>query len=261
MISSEEVGQEAFQALLANSYERLQALFITEAEMRSLRMSEKEIARIKGQIARAPAKFKATAATLSATYRFKYVESAVPNCVPGDSLGMDSDLIRFPFRSVLYQVGPDQHKFLQTGEMILVGSAWCLADAPGDPAITEITTGGDPRIPDILAKINRIDTTQPQNSNGGMTPAEVNRMIERAGLVEQLLTIMSPQNPEREQWYKQLLDNLASAAPKHNGALKKLGDYRAQLEKAMPGSEMAGYAKYREICAIFLEKLSRQSAG
>src|ERR1700722_3304599 len=42
IISAEEVGQEAFQALAANDLARLQALFISDSEMQALKLPAKE---------------------------------------------------------------------------------------------------------------------------------------------------------------------------------------------------------------------------
>src|SRR5262249_43350427 len=46
MISSEEVGHEIFLALAARDFSRLEALFISESEMKALKMPAAEIERI-----------------------------------------------------------------------------------------------------------------------------------------------------------------------------------------------------------------------
>jgi thiol-disulfide isomerase/thioredoxin len=263
MISSEEVGQEAFQAIMARDFERIRILFITEAEMQSLRLSDKEIARIKGQLARAPEKFRATVASLNPSYRFRQVEAATPSRVLGETIGMENDLIHFPTRLILYEAGRDakgmeMNKYLQTGEMIQVGSSWRLADVPGDDLVpptdkARIDPNQNPRVEELKDKIGKL------NSQTGATPAlETNRLVSLAALMEQLLSAMEPQNPEREMWYMQLLDTLAAAGGNHPPSLERLGAFRAQLEKAMPGSKMAAYAAYREICASFLVKMSQK---
>ena len=103
IISAEEVAQEAFQAVVTRDYDRLQALFISDADMRSLRLSDKEAARIKGQLSRAQAKFRDTTGKVAQGNRFKGVDGAAPNCVPGDSIGMDTDLMHFPTRTIYYE--------------------------------------------------------------------------------------------------------------------------------------------------------------
>ena len=136
MISSEEAGQEAFFALTARDYARLQALMISETELRSLKLSQSQMDRIKAQLARAPTKFLETANRLKAGAQFVRVESAFPSCIPGDSIGMETDLIHYPSRSVLYEVnGPSgkTYDWVHTGEMIRVGLAWRMVDAPGEP--------------------------------------------------------------------------------------------------------------------------------
>ena len=132
MISSEEAGQEVFLALVARDYQRFSALLITEAELRSLKLSPSQLERIQAQLAKAQTKFVDTANRLKAGAQFVQVEPAIPSCIPGDSMGMENDLIHYPFRRILYQAngpGGQSHEFMQTGEMIKVGSAWRIAGA------------------------------------------------------------------------------------------------------------------------------------
>ena len=187
MISSEEVGQEEFQALITGDFERLRALFITDQEMVSLKLSDKEKARIKGQLNGAQAKFRTTAAALKSNYRFRQVEAAVPSCVPGETLGMDRDLVHFPTRLILYETTPNTNTYVQTGEMIQVGSSWRLVDAPGnDP-----TPSRAPLNP-IEEKIAKLDA----KSFAPNSAEEINRLMDRAGLVQELLSSMQGQNPQ-----------------------------------------------------------------
>ena len=64
MISAEEVGQEVFAALATGDIARMQALFISEAEMRQLKLPAAEMQRIIGLVKGAAAKFQATRAKM-----------------------------------------------------------------------------------------------------------------------------------------------------------------------------------------------------
>ncbi len=79
MISAEEAAQEVFAALSTGDFTRLQALFITEAELRTL--PAPEIQRISALLKGASVKFQTTRGKLpqlDAKARFVRVESATP---------------------------------------------------------------------------------------------------------------------------------------------------------------------------------------
>lgn len=277
IISSEEVGSEVFSALHTRDFERLKALFINEAEMKALKLSPAQVERIKGQLAKASAKFNETIAKakLDPKASFVRVESALPHCVPGDTLGMDTDLIRFPSRQILLETpskdkdGKDvvKHDWLQTGEIIQVGLSWRLAEGPNDDD-TLPPTGGNgnvtqpPTINPLLAVISKIDE---EGAIGqAQSEVEVSRLLRRVEAIEKLLATIAPE--EREQWIKQMLDNLGAlgnAAYKGNknaaAGIARLSQLKAQLEKSLPGSPLAGYATYRDMCAFYLPRLSDQN--
>src|SRR5262249_57111257 len=56
-------------------------------------------------------------------------DPAAPQCLPADAIGGGKDVYRHKSGTVLYQ-NNGKADFLQTGEMILVGKAWKLIDAP-----------------------------------------------------------------------------------------------------------------------------------
>src|SRR5438270_154951 len=60
MVSAEEASQEIFQAVLTNDFPRLQALWITDAELKALGLPAAEVARIHGLQEKAQEKFQNT---------------------------------------------------------------------------------------------------------------------------------------------------------------------------------------------------------
>src|SRR5262249_2577192 len=64
-ISPEEVSQEVLQAVIAKDYGRLEALFLTDAEARTLGLPAQEVSRIQELRKGAQAKFQAALAKLS----------------------------------------------------------------------------------------------------------------------------------------------------------------------------------------------------
>src|SRR5205085_2100867 len=136
IISADEVSQEIFQALVTHDFERLQALWLTDKELTGIDLSPAEVKRIRANQQQAAAKFQATCTKLNLTDKAKWVrlEAAPPPCVPAEQPGMRHDMIREQKGSILYEHN-GKHDWVQTGEMIQVGLAWRLIDAPtpGEP--------------------------------------------------------------------------------------------------------------------------------
>ncbi|MCI0640617.1 MAG: TlpA family protein disulfide reductase [Gemmataceae bacterium] len=264
LISSEEAAQEVFHALAQRDFDRLQALFITEAEMKALKLPAAQVQRLTQLQKGAPAKFQAALAKLPGLdkARFQHVEAAAPSCVPAEAIGAEQDLIKYSSRAILYEGADKKHDWIQTGEMIQVGLSWRLADAPtpgfsdpnDNPSIQVV--GANPQLQPLLTALDALDKAAPEPL---MTP-KVDKAVQaynlqRVKIVENILQVVKAE--ERENWYKQICDNLSAAAQAGSEeSLARLGQFRAHFEKNLAGSNMAGFAAYRELLAIYTPKLA-----
>src|SRR5205823_10965919 len=86
IISAEEVSQEIVRAIATQDYARLQALMITEADVKSLALPADQAARIRESLKAAPAKFQATCAKLALNDKthWLHLETPAPMCLPHD---------------------------------------------------------------------------------------------------------------------------------------------------------------------------------
>jgi thiol-disulfide isomerase/thioredoxin len=223
--------------------------------MQALKLPAKEITRLTGLQKQAPKKFadllKALPNLASAT--FERVETAVPSCVPGESIGAETDLIKFASRAVFYSAEAakkeTKHDWLHSGEMIQVGFAWRLVDVPGTEdsspnPMTPVANNGDPRVNDLLEKIGRLDTEGLAVAPG--TPKYKAYMEARVALVREVIPLVSTK--DRDGWYKQLFDNWSGLAQAGDAvALKSLSALSEQVAKQMPGSSLAAYGAYRDM--------------
>lgn len=256
LISAEEVGHEAFLAIAGNNPQRLQALLITESEMKLLKFPQAQVDRIKGIQAKLGEKFQKLAGNpkLQAA-SFLKTESAVPNCAPADSLGTEADVLKFAARDVLYKhVGAkgEEVDLVHLGEMIQVGLAWRLVDLGSEPTATPGGGDtGDPEEQKLFARLGAIDkelgTTIEVKS-----AKEVQLLMERAQVAEQI-AVKKPN--ERDTWLKQTVEALALASQADQKAMARLVQYKDELAKAMPNSPLAAYAHYRQINAYFMPQL------
>ncbi|HEY8504760.1 MAG TPA: thioredoxin-like domain-containing protein, partial [Gemmataceae bacterium] len=260
-ISPEEVSQEVLRAVITRDFKRLQALMITKAELDALDLPEAEASRIRDKLSQAGIKFQKTAAGLihlSERTRWVHLETEPPECLPADSLGSRADLVRYRYGSILYE-NDGKHDWLQTGEMIQVGRAWRITDAPvagsrfeqvsGEHAEGVLAVG--PEVRPLLEELRKVDEAGP----AGGDPAETARhSLARAAVLEKIVAA-SPAE-QKPQWVRQLADSLASAAQNgDDAAYKKLVRLRDRLAAEAKGDNLAGYVAFREMSADYSRRL------
>ncbi|MBI3407840.1 MAG: TlpA family protein disulfide reductase [Planctomycetes bacterium] len=262
MISSEEVAQEIFLALSARDLARLEALFISESDMRALKMPAAEIDRIGKQQKQAAAKFQAVLAKipgLDIKAKFLRVEAIGPTCIPSESFGGEQDVIKTGSRAILFETaGPKKaEEWIQSGEMIQVGLAWRLIEGP------DLQNGNNPqaaanqdnlKMRPFLEKLAKLDDDG-RNINPNDKDGIRKYNIERADLIEKILPVDETKNSE--SWTKQIIDNLSAAAQtEHAPSLQRLKQWHEDLERKLPGTSLAAYAVFRELSAIYGPQLN-----
>jgi len=268
MISAEEVSQEVLTATLTRDFNRLQSLMITKAELDALDLPESESNRIKNKLQGAASTFQTSSATMakvSDKARWVHLETGAPECIPADALGSKADLIHHKHATILYSDGDKINDFLQTGEMIQVGRAWRLIEAPipGGVSQTAIgnssggSTGGTIEITDKIKDLVELLKPIDEKYKNATTPAAVTEYnLARAVVLEKIASVL--RGKEREDWLKQVADCYSTAA--QNGtvdALPKLTAWKNQIIKEEPGSNLAAYLSYREMSAEYSLKLTK----
>jgi thiol-disulfide isomerase/thioredoxin len=265
-ISPEEVSQEVLQAVITRDFDRLKALMVNENDLHVLELPADELNRIKEKMARAPQKFTTTAAgliNLGKKTQWIHLETAAPQCIPADSFGGNKDLIRYKSGTILY-ANDGKHDFLQTGEMILVGKAWKIVDAPapGYAADTDDRNpmkGGSDIVVDekskpLLDKLREVDAEAPKMMGDAATIVRYN--LARATVLDKLAEISKGE--QRESWLKQMADCYSAAA--QNSQANDRSSYQRLIvlrdRMAKEGDlRMAGYVEYRAMSAEYSVKL------
>lgn len=274
-ISPEEVSQEILQAVIHRDLARLQALMLSDADLRELQLPAAEMTRLKERLAAVPERFNSTTSALiglSAKTQWMHVELQPPQCIPADAIGAGKDLYRYKSGTILYE-NKGKADFLQTGEMILVGRAWKLVEAPvpGHAPMEEqhpeadTPAGADVvQIPEairpLLDKLREVDESI-KNNNLADPVASLRYNLARAAVLEQILAKIE-QPAAQENWVKQLADCLSAAAQSSgNGddtAQRRLTELRQRVAK-VGSSKLAGYVAYREMSADYMRKLSAKN--
>ncbi len=270
MISAEEVSQEILQALAGKDFARLQALMITDAEMTQLGLPADEVTRIHQLEKAAPDKFKKTIDDLPKLAGGKpnwvHLETAAPECTPAEQIGAHADVIKYPHASILFEIagGTD---WVQTGEMIQVGAAWRIIDAPTAGAGAVVDQGGPPdpnkldADPKVMALVNELTELDKQAPEPGTppNPALAKHHLARTDLLDKIVRESKPE--QREPWLRQMADSLSTAAqnsaPGDNAAMTRLTQLEDSMAKALPGSNLAAYITYREMQADYAVRITK----
>ena len=249
MISAEEAAFEAFQAVAAQDFARLQTLFITDKDVQGLKLPAAQAKRFAETQQQAAKKFSDMGKTLNlAAAKFELVEGGVPSC---DTTG-DVETIRYSSRAIRYEIKGD-HKWIHTGEMIRVGMAWRFVDVPSDKDPVTGTDGGGPIVakgpansPELEAMLKLLaehDLKPPPGAGILAKNAEVHKYyVKRVELVQKIVRLDGAE--QREGWYKQLFDNYTASA-QNSGDDKSLKALKDTVIAQMPGSNLAAYGVYR----------------
>lgn len=254
MISVEEVSQEVLRALVTNDVRRFQALLVNDADLTALGMPAETADAIRERRKGVPAKFDAAVKgmpKLNPKANWVHVETQVPEAVPAEVSGAKADYLRHTRATVLYESG-GQSDWFQLGQIIQVGAAWKLIDAPVPGAVppSEERTGGgapmsvDPATQKLLTELGELDKKNP-----GAGPASVKHHLDRADLLEKIIAAVKP--VERDPWIRQTADSLSSAAQAAgvvpSDGMKRLTSLEKQLTDYMPGSNLAAYVAFRKL--------------
>jgi thiol-disulfide isomerase/thioredoxin len=267
VISPEEVSQEILLAVATGDYARLQALMLTEAELRTLDLPADHVKRIRETQKNAPAKFQQTlkkVGTFSAKPTWLHLETAAPQCLPAEQTG-HHDVLRHARGTILYDAA-GKTGWLQTGEMIQVGSAWRIVDAPAVGAAPEddgdrkgSDLSQDPELQKLIDELTKMDKEEGASANG---PAGVRYHLRRADQLEKIVGKVKPE--DRDPWIRQVADSLSTAAQgspvTDKTALKRLASLEEQIIKVMEGSNLAAYVTFREMQADYSNKLVAPNA-
>jgi len=260
MISAEEVGYEAFQAAATQDYARMQALFITDAEAKMLKLPATKASAIAATQQLAQKKFAdlIKAGNLTGA-RFDGVETAVPQC---DTTN-DVEIIRFASRPIRYEANK-KLEFIHTGEMIQVGMVWRLVDALSDKDPTggaepAVPNKGDPALDKLLQKLADLDSKTPPPAQVLAKDAKVDAYYRaRIALIQEILRVEKAD--QREGWYKQLFDNLMAMSQNSGdpASIAMLSQLKDDVVAKMPGSNLAAYGVYRDMWNRFAIAMATQ---
>jgi thiol-disulfide isomerase/thioredoxin len=273
MISPEEVSQEILLAVSTKDYARLQALLLTEAEIKALELSPAEAQRLRESLKQVQAKFDELVTKMKGIRKanWQHLETGIPQCRPGDAVGSHYDLVRHIRGTLLYEAN-GKSDWLQTGEMVKVGEVWRLVEGPsfGAASVVETQTpasgtpvSSNPKVQKKIEELSDLDKNPPTSTAPGPNPDVVKYNLKRADVLEAIIAEVPA--TERISWIKQMADSLSTAI-QNSGKDEKVASQRmALLEKqiveAMKGSNLAAYVSYHFMQADYNKRLLESENG
>lgn len=268
-ISPEELSQELFAVLQTRDPKRLDALLPKEEELKAIGLPPAEIQKILQRSAQVGKRIQAAADELKLNAQSKWIhlEVGVPQTTPGDAIGATNDLVVHRNANILFDAGDGKTvTALQTGELIQIGRSWRLVDGPAVGAAplapSAFEDGGSAAVAsvpkELQADAERLNSIKPPAE-----PAELPKYhTDRAAILENM--VAKTQGAAQEPWLKQMIDAYAAAAeasPADSPAMKRLVQWKDQIEKAAPKSTAAGYAAFRVLTSEYAVKLAAGAGG
>jgi hypothetical protein len=271
VISPEEVSQEVLRALATRNLARLQALLLTDEDIKTLGLPADMAGAVREKRKGIKAKFDETIAKLpklSEKVMWRHLETAAPQTIPAELAGTSMDIIKHSRATVLFESG-GANEWVQIGPLFQVGKAWRIIDAPKPgAAIEEIEDGKDKKGEMILAQDPKVEKlikelTDLDKAGAGLAGAEaVRHHLRRADVLEKIIGAVKAE--QRDPWIRQVADSLSSAAqaspPSEKVAAARLASLQQQLAKHMSGSNLAGYVSFRAMQADYSSKLGSAKA-
>ena len=259
-ISAEELSQELFQAMLTKDAKRLDALLVSEGDLKTiLGLPDAEIAKVMARRAGAIKKMTDTADALKLTDKSRWIhlELGLGTTTPADTFQGRTDLIKQRSATALVDKGDKAEQFA-TGELILVGGAWKLVDGPSyGQAVSDGATGGSPVSPAIQALLAELDKIPQPKVPADNAPYHT----ARAAIYEKIVGATT--GTEQEPWLKLVVDSYTAAAeagPADGPAMARLEQWFDTIEKNAPKSAAAAYAAFRYASAEYSIKIADPKA-
>ena len=262
VISPEEVSQEILRALATRNLGRLQALLMTDEDIKSLGLPADTAAAIREKRKGIKAKFEEAISKLpklNDKSTWGHLETGTPQSTPAEAAGTNVDLVKHTRATILVESG-GSNEWIQIGPLVQVGPAWRIIDAPRVGALVEETGGENkvditqnPKAEKLIKELTELDT----KASGLSGAAAVKHHLQRANILEEIIAVVKPD--QRDPWIRQVADSLSTAAQSSGEgdkvAATRLATLEAQLVKYMPGSNLAAYVAFRAMQADYSRKL------
>lgn len=281
LLSAEETSRVAINALIAEDTDALRLVLINADDLEKLKVEEPVAKALLANVSSPAQKLRdalSKSKTLSPRARWMRfdVASAMPSLIPTDEGKAGADMILYENAMAIIETeapAPRNSLLVQIGELIKVGDVWKLTQIPlpiegnqvqlaagvlmqpgqsanNEPAAANPSGANDPRVAELVKKLQDLDTKAP---GADAVPADFVRFNTlRATLLKQIINITK--GADQENWIKQLIDGLASAVQTgaYEDGLRELKQLEVQLkQQAKSNVSLSAYVTYRRMLAEY----------
>ncbi len=266
-ISAEEVSRVAVDALVRRDAVLLQTVLVTRNDTTALGITPDLAKQLLASVSDPAAKL-AQVAPLAATTRWVRFDCSQPGLIPADDGKATADLEVYESALAIIDTGGTSG-LVQIGELVRVGRTWKLTAIPrplaGDtvqvaagglllqPTPSTITTaaaGISPGMQKLLDQLRQLDNTPPGPTAARDAIGQYH--ASRSDVLARLARSASTPS-ERDQWARQLIDNLASLVQSATwpDALARLAAEEKRLRQQSPRSPLLPFTAYRHLLARY----------
>lgn len=270
IISAEETSREAIAALVNRNPQRLQAVFINEADVKSLGLSSaiaNKFLTNGRDLGRQLQEVLSGSQLITPQAKWVRFDSSMlmPNLIPADSGKAKSDLVVYENVMAIVASGGD-NGFVQIGEMVRVGEAWKLTQFPRpmegnkfelgegglllQPNIAGMspgtTEGLSPEMKTLLDRLRELDANSPTAQSSREEMIRFN--VERARMLQQIGELTEAPE-DKLLWFRQRLELIAAATQMDTfpNGLVELQRIVKSLRDSKADRELMAFAVFQEM--------------
>jgi thiol-disulfide isomerase/thioredoxin len=280
-LSAEEATAEVIAAAVTKDPTRLQAVMLTDADVKELGLDEKSSARVAGGMDKVQAEFKALWDSLPADAKWSRFDGHTPMAISAADVGAAKDVTLYHNATITVE-SAGKPIWLRAPEIVRLGDVWKLTAIPIviddkkpvetvgvlvpalDQKVAAASEGDSPvessdEVQNLVAQLQKHDETMPKD---GDAQKLVKYHSDRYALCAAIGS-KSRKQANIEHWYKQAADSLDAAVqtkgfPEGVGYLEKASARFAEKEW---GKRLAAYFKYRAINSAYSLKVDGKEDG
>ena len=281
-LSAEEATAELIAAATSKDTARLQAVMLTDSDVKELGLDEKSSARVAAGMEKVVTEFKALLQSLPADAKWIRFDGHTPMAISGSEVGAAKDVTLYHNATITVE-SAGKTIWLRAPEVVRLGDVWKLTAIPlviDDKKPIEtvgvLVPGVDQRAPvaqadgdspveasdevqKLVAELQKHDETMPKDGDQkSIVEYHKARHLLCANIGKASMKLAN-----REHWYKQAADSLDAAVqtkafPEGVALLERYGDAFAGQKW---GAKLASYFKYRAINSAYSLKVDGKDDG
>ena len=269
VISPAEVAEELITALRTHDADRFKLLLLSPQELGQLGLGKQQTEAMQQTIRTAAGGFGKLASQqkiIAPKTQYVDFDSARPGTIPAGTGGSSKDVTICESSSALVANGKKNDQVF-LGTLVQVGDTWKLVDLPvvgssGQPLASGfmMATSAAAAVPQsadgsaapsdemqkLMAALDKLD-----RQSAGLSPEDQAKLVEQRTDLLRRLAEATPDVELREQWYRQLADEISAAVQSagYAAGLDQLGQLQKTLTDAGVSDDLVAHVEFQQMWA------------